>query len=1007
VPITVVPTAYGRAASETLFAAIAQAKRDEPLAPVTIVVPTNSVGVAARRLLASGDLGALTAGARGVVGVTFLTVFRLAELLGAPRLAAARRRPVSTPVVASAVRNALADRPGIFAPVAAHPATEEALVAASRELADLDDAQLDELAAQHRRAHEVVRLHRATRTRLAESWYDEHDLMRAAGTAIADGAPLLADLGAVVCFLPQRWSPPAARLLHALGEVCSVTVIAGLTGSARADAAVVASVERLGAKIDERTRAAMPRATGTAVLSASDADDEVRSIVRGIVGAMREGVPLERMAVLYGTEDPYARLVHEHLALAGIAHNGATVRTLANSVLGRALLRILALPDDNFRRDDVCALFASAPMLDGQGRPVPATVWERVSRKAGVVGGVDQWRSRLDSYAAGLGTEERHERERARAAALGAYVAALASELDPAQLPHTWRGYAALAHRLIRRFLGADARRAEWPQVEQDAAGRVEAAIDRIGALDSVDDAPNLTVFRRTLELELDAARDRVGRLGEGVLAGPVGLALGVDLDRVWVCGLAEGVFPHVPHDDPLLGDNERAVLEGDLPLRAERVDDSERAMLAALASCSGARVCTWPRGDLRRSTEHVPSRFLADTLAAVAPEQITTVASFAQGIAACVFPATEHELGVRAALADQQWVRALPNVERSRALLRARASGEFTRFDGNLAHLRDQLRAISPLDSDRAISPTRLELWADCPHAYLMQSILHVEPVERPEEIMQISPLDRGSMVHDVLDRFLAAGERERDRLRTLGEAAFASAEAKGLTGRRLLWERDRRVILSELDAFFGADDHWRVTRAAETLATELPFGFNEREPVVEVAWADGRWLRLRGKADRIDRTHDGTLVVIDYKTGSPDPYTGLSAADPVQRGMHLQLPVYALAARAAFGDAGIEAYYWFVGRGNNRLVGYPVDDAIHHEFMNVARTIVDNIEGGVFVSRPPTPAPRPFVLCPFCDPDGMGTAERWREWERKHEAPELAGYRALLEGVEADDDD
>ena len=170
------------------------AKRDEALAPVTVVVPTNSVGVAARRRLASGELGPLASAGHGIAGVTFLTVYRLAELLAAPALAAAGRRPVSTPVVASAVRGVLARAPGVFVSVAAHPATEEALVAAHRELADLDEVQLDLLAQQHPRAREVVRVHRATRGVLHDAWYDERDLMRAATQLISDGTALLARL---------------------------------------------------------------------------------------------------------------------------------------------------------------------------------------------------------------------------------------------------------------------------------------------------------------------------------------------------------------------------------------------------------------------------------------------------------------------------------------------------------------------------------------------------------------------------------------------------------------------------------------------------------------------------------------------------------------------------------------------------------------------------------------------------------------------------------------------
>jgi hypothetical protein len=43
------------------------------------------------------------------------------------------------------------------------------------------------------------------------------------------------------------------------------------------------------------------------------------------------------------------------------------------------------------------------------------------------------------------------------------------------------------------------------------------------------------------------------------------------------------------------------------------------------------------------------------------------------------------------------------------------------------------------------------------------------------------------------------------------------------------------------------------------------------------------------------------------------------------------------------------------------------------------------------VFVAIPPAPGPSPFIRCRYCDPDGMGTADRWREWERKQAAREL----------------
>jgi RecB family exonuclease len=384
-------------------------------------------------------------------------------------------------------------------------------------------------------------------------------------------------------------------------------------------------------------------------------------------------------------------------------------------------------------------------------------------------------------------------------------------------------------------------------------------------------------------------------------------------------------------------------------------------------------------------------------------------------------FPASRHELEVRAAIGGEAWAGRVPAVARAVELVSARASEHLTRFDGNLTALGARLEPVHPSLAGRVTSPTRLEHWAACPYAYFVRHVLHVEPVDEPEDIMQLAPIDRGRLVHEVLDRFVSeargrpdAGRPwsadDRARLRAIAEEICGSVEARGLTGRRLLWHRDRRAILAELGAFLDADEAYRERSGAQTLATELAFGFaddpsrpdGEALPAVRVAIGAARTVVMRGLADRVDRLADGRLVVIDYKTGSERPYKVLDHDDPLTAGQHLQLPVYASAARAAFGDGGspVEAYYWFVGRGNNQRIGYEVDAPVEVAFVHTVRTIVDGIERGVFPAVPVQPAPTPFVPCRYCDPDGMGTADRWREWERESDAPEMAILHALAGG-------
>jgi RecB family exonuclease len=1043
-PLESITVAYGPPAALALRDAVAAGKRGDPLAPVSVVVPTNYVGVAARRLLGSGALGPVTERGVGIAGVTFLTVYRTAELLGAPRLAAAGRRPISTPVLGAAVRGVLRKDAGIFGDVAAHPATERALVEAYRELSQCDDDALDRLAGAGRRAADVVRVYRGARASLAREWYDERDLMDAAVTAVCDGTAVLDDLGAVVVYLPQEISLPGAALLRTIGDRAPVMIVAGVTGVARADAGVASVVERLGLTFGPSNAVDAPHAT--AVVSASDPDDEVRAAVRLLVDALVEGVPLERMAVLYGAAEPYARLVHEHLDAAGIPHNGAAVRTLAESVLGRSLLGLLALPDREFHRHDVMSLLASAPVWFA-GRPVPSARWERISRRAGVVRGTTQWHDRLERHAGALERElaeelavpdreprpDWYEHELAAVRDLDAFVAELRGALSAgARAEASWRQLSEWARGLVHDYLGRDTRRAAWPEAEQLAADKVEAALERLAGLDAVEPAPGLDVFRRTLELELDADLGRVGRLGDGVLMGHVALGLGLDLDRVFVCGLAEGTFPARVRDDSLLPDVDRRATDGVLRLRAARVDDDHRRLLAALASARDARVLLFPRGDLRRTTERMPSRFLLDTVEALAGTRhyadelghldapwFQHVPSFAAGIARVEFPATaqEHRLHELLEVAQDGTPSprdALPG--RDVALRRgldcalARGSAQFTRFDGNLGGL----EVASPAGPDAVVSATRLERWAFSPFDYLMEYVFRVEIPELPEEVYELSPLDRGSLVHDTLDAFLrevlardggppapheAWTDRDRARLHELAEERCARYEALGLTGRRAFWDRDRRRILADLDRFLVEDTKVRDGFGLTTVATELSFGLSGSEhPAIEVPLSDGRTLRFRGAADRVDRGEDEELLVIDYKTGWG--FRVGEDGDPTNAGTRLQLPVYALAARSAFGTATsrVVAAYWFIStRGDFRWAEVLLDEATRDRFDEVLRTVVDGIERGVFpcVLDPPDSWMRRRRT--YADPDARGTRDRYREWVRKRDGAELAPYHAL----------
>jgi hypothetical protein len=353
-------------------------------------------------------------------------------------------------------------------------------------------------------------------------------------------------------------------------------------------------------------------------------------------------------------------------------------------------------------------------------------------------------------------------------------------------------------------------------------------------------------------------------------------------------------------------------------------------------------------------------------------------------------------------------------------AAVAARRSSRFTRFDGNL----DGAPVRSP--AEHPVSATRLESWTSCPFAYLLQYVLGVEEVENPEEELTITALDRGSLVHSILEDFigevLARPEDEQpgptqpwtrrdvDRLEELADLWCAEYERKGLTGRPIFWRRDKRRIIEDLRRVLELDSEQRRRTETRPVAAELSFGLPDA-PIGTVALAldDGREVQFRGKADRVDVAADGAIHVVDYKTGSARAYRGLSEENPDLGGTRLQLPIYGQAARVsqAQPDAPVHAEYWFTSaKGGFERIGYQVTPDVLGRVGQSLGAIVRGIEAGVFPHHPTATSTYLWVDCAFCDPDGLGVTELRRAYERKADDPAMSGYLELVEPADDDED-
>ena len=919
------------------------------------------------------------------------------------------------------------------------------------------------------------------------------------------------------------------------------------------------------------------------IVSAPDVREEVRRAVRDMLQlARREGVPFHRMAALYRYAEPYAAQLRLELRLAGLPIAGPEPATLQDTAAGRLLLGLLEALLEDFRRPQLMQWLAEAPLrasllqsnpfsppesamgMEADGRQDAASFdyerrrsnappsaelahWEALSRKAGVIGGLEQWTGRVGNYRDDLrerikadsykeefspARSRAMEEEAASAGRLIAFVQQLGQRHPAQELAsrrpgretaerraaaetaerraapesaqqraaddrHSWADFSAWALRLFRDYALPEEL---WPEEGGHASAfkRVEEKLKELASLDAVqpDAGPTFRQFRQAVDDALNVPAGRSGVTGSGVFAANLSAALGMEFDAVWVLGMAEGAFPGRAAEDPLLPDAVRLQAgDGRLPLRRGAAAEERRLYLAALAA-GRRRFLSYARtGQTGRRAQH-PAPWLLDAATELngggrvsaedlarpasddAAEWLTLIQSPQSGLddAADGRAADAHEFDLAAvaewrksgyplrehplALSEPAPVGANAGGDsgngagdspailgRALRLEDSRSQADLTEWDG----LVEPIAAASPRLSralTRTVSPTRLERWAVCPYRFFLGDVLSLSALEPPDELLTISAMERGSLVHKILEEFIresietGGGEKaaapwtpeQRGRLLDIAETEFQAAAERGVTGHRILWEAAKDEMRRDLETFLDKDDEWRLGQGVRPYQVEWRFG--EADTPVPLTLSDGSVVNFRGVIDRVDLSYGGGRVaVLDYKSGGIAAYGNMDD-DPLAQGARLQLPVYALAARSvlplpdagggqsgsggapdggASGEGGggqapeIQAAYWFVSaRGEFRRKEFALNSETQGRFSEVVGQIVGGIRQGVFPANPGPAGRDGSQNCRFCDFQRVCPADKRRLWERKQNSPQAAPYIALAQpDADADDDE
>lgn len=773
------------------------------------------------------------------------------------------------------------------------------------------------------------------------------------------------------------------------------------------------------------------------VFTATSIESELREVLRRIIGS---GAHWDEAEIAATDPATYAVALDSLARRLDIPVGYAQGLPVSRTLPGRVLAAYVRWVEEDFREDVIRGLIERSEIRPpGEDVPAGPTLARRL-RRLRIGRGRDRYLETIRSALRSLAQppdeederspeelEELREQERRQLLALESVLRPVLEAFpDPADV--------ALAQRRISPAGLARGARAllelSRAEHEVDRAAR-DRMLERLRRIETT--LTRETTLRAALATLVEKLDDRVPAPETGGRAPWVssgGRLHFTDIDGTgrsgrrltFIVGLDAGRFPGVASTDALLGDGDRRRLSrGEeipaLPTTADRIEERRYAFAAALARLRGTVTLSYAAWNAAEGRSVAPSAELLqayrlmtgdatadyDAMQKALAPHASAVPRGAQLDASDTWLAALDRDGIlrRGAAAVAE---AYPALSRGMRADVRRALDEPNPFHGVL----EPRPSFDPRSRDAAVSASQLQTLGSCPHRYLLRYVLGVRAPDDPEATpgRWLDARQRGSALHEVFERTLrearAAGvpadprapsEADGGRLREMAVGVLHDVLARLREEQPppgpAVFDAERRALEADVRAFVSMvlDDQ------REWLALEAAFG--DDEPVrIDLP---GGALRIRGKIDRIDRLPDGSLAVVDYKTGKTFPFrreTGVYFG-----GRRLQHAFYAAGAESLHEGRVARVEYHFPGvRGENERAVYARDDIagsarlIEHLLMLARR--------GWFV-----PTENSDEDCRFCDfanvcrvrAGGERVASPPAEWSRRVLDGDAEALRAL----------
>jgi ATP-dependent helicase/DNAse subunit B len=464
----------------------------------------------------------------------------------------------------------------------------------------------------------------------------------------------------------------------------------------------------------------------------------------------------------------------------------------------------------------------------------------------------------------------------------------------------------------------------------------------------------------------------------------------GLRFRAVFIAGMVEGGFPLRASRDWLYPHEERArlkkygvVLED---ISTDTLLKEEHYFYQAACRATDRLYLTRPLA-LSDGNESVASYYLEELGRAIAPAKIATRqirgdvdthevmgASTAAELAVAVIRQDErhkhHVSGEHLLLRNE--VEQLHTHARARGIFsasaarrvdveRARNGAWFGPFDGEITNAELRAMLARHFGSDYVHSASGLSVYGNCAYRFFANRVLRLEP--RSEAALDLTALDAGKLLHDILRRFFEKHRREylpsldahelRRELAKTADQVFDGHERLVPPLNPRIWEIDREIrklILDQVLLYELRLQERAARHGVRPAYFELAFG---RASQAADAASLPEYLKLerhdetalvQGQIDRVDTSEEERVAVAyDYKLSYG------AKLDDIESGRQVQIPIYLAALEQLFLPGFTLAgggYYRLRGTGGRLNQGLYRSTFADCTYVTSPKTKLDDIE-------------------------------------------------------------